>query len=213
MREHASSIASSSSDSTHDAAALTDANFLYWIDFGQATPALNHQVTMGGLGLGAAVDVSAGDLFAFVATSSPNRVSRLVTPTLANLASSPILLGTPVAIGGTEQDLFVVVAESGANRLDAFFPLSLANVAATANLTGIPTAMVVRTLGPDELVWVATRSPNTVRLFRLTTVGFAPIASVALGAAEPIGLRVGLAGAGDPDEGTLSGFVHVLVRQ
>jgi len=195
----------------HDAAALTNTGALYWVDFGQVPPVLNHQVSLGGLGV--AVDVSAGDAYAFVATTGPNRLSRLTTPTLGNLASTPALVGSPVAVGGSEYDAFVVVAERGVNRLEAFFPLSLASPSISTSLAGEPVALVVSTLGPDELVWVATKAPNVVRLFRVTAGGFSSIANVALGSAEPVQLRVGLAGSGSNGDPTLTGFVHVLVRQ
>ena len=207
--------------SVHDAAALTNTGVLYWIDFGQVPPVLNHQVSLGSIGLGAPAAVSAGDAFAFVATSGPHRLSRLTTPTLGNLASTPPLPAFPVVIGGSENDLLVVVAERAVNnnRLEGYFPLNLGIQPAAVSLPGEPVALTVRTLGQDELVWVATKNPNEVRLFRVNAGGFSPIASVALGTAEPVRLRIGLSNqppsvdAGPSTDPTLNGFVHVLVRQ
>ncbi len=209
--------------SIHDAAVLTASGTLYWIDFGQTTPALNHQVTLGSLGLGVALDVSAGDDFAFVTTSGPNRLSRLTTPILGNLSSTAPLVGVPVAVGGSEKDLLVVVAERAvnSNRLEAFFPLNLAFPAPSVLLPGEPVAIVVRTIGQGqvEFVWVATKNPNEVRLYSVTGAGFSLVANLSLGSAMPLRLRVGLTNSPLPLDGgpntdpTLSGLVHVLVKQ
>ncbi len=184
--------------SLHTAAILTNAPWLYFVDFAPSNVSLAHQTTLSGLGT--AVDVSAGDTEVFVATANPNQVRRFAAPNLPLLQSSLPLSDPPIAIAGSEADSYVVVANAGPALL-GFPPFSLTDPPKKQSLNGTPVDLVVYSAGIFEFVWVATASPNEILQFSVSGNGFNQIAQLSL-TATPVKLRVDAP----------NGIIHVLVK-